>query len=273
MADAATSRYKARKQGLGDNTNTWGDTKLNDDLDIIDRGSKGYEAIAMTGDTTLSWANYTTNNSGQVANIKLTGSLSSVANLTVPSVEWVWNSINNQTGQTITVKTSAGTGVSIPTGYQAAVYCDATDCYFATPTRFGGNIYAGGQVKNLTDASANQDAVSKLQMDNAIAAASISGTGNTLKVTSADTTSKYLNGALTTQVGGVTSLTVSVINPGANEQLLFETTTTTATTSAAGIIEIATNAEALTATDTGRSLTPAAALVLVNSRAILAANI
>jgi len=215
MTDSATTRYKVRKQSLGSNVNSWGDAKLNDSLDILDRGSKGYQSIAMTGDLTLSWSNYSASNQGQVAVVNLTGSLTSAASLIVPSVEWQWDAIINATGQTITVKTSAGTGVTIPTGYRAAVYCDATDCYGATPTRAFGDIYAGGQIKNVTAGTVSTDAVNKTQMDAAIAAASITGTGNTLKVTSSDTTSKYLDTAVT--VSG--ALSKSVTNPSGNEAL------------------------------------------------------
>ena len=216
MTDTASSRYKARKQSLGSNTNTWGDTKLNDVIDTIDRGSKGYESTAITGDLTLSWSNYTVTNPGQVAVYNLTGSLSSSATITVPSVEWAWDSIRNATGQTITVKTSAGSGVTIPNGYRMAVYCDGTDCYSASPTRLIGDLYAGGQIKNLTaGTSGSTDAVNVTQMDAAIAAASITGTGNTLKVTSSDTTSKYLNTALATSK----AISNAVTNPGANETI------------------------------------------------------
>lgn len=200
MADTATTRYKLRKQSLGSNVNTWGDNKINDDLDIIDRGSKGYQSIAMTGDTTLSWSNYSTSNQGQVANIALTGSLSSAANLIVPSVEWTWDTISNATGQTITVKTSAGTGVSIPTGYRAAIYCDGTDCYAGSPTRFFGDIYTGGQIKNMTAGTAALDAVNKTQMDAAIAAASSASVVGTVKVDSL-ANAAFLGAALTAGQG------------------------------------------------------------------------
>lgn len=41
MTDTATSRYGARQQSQGSNTNTWGDDKLNEALWLFDRGSKG----------------------------------------------------------------------------------------------------------------------------------------------------------------------------------------------------------------------------------------
>lgn len=220
MTDTATSRYGARKQSLGSNVNTWGDTKLNDVIDLFDRGSKGYQSLTITGDTTLSWTSYATTNDGQVATLKLAGSLSSAANLIVPSREWAFTVINS-TGMTVTVKTSAGTGVDIPTGYQASLYCDATDVKNAAPT------VIGAKLGSVTSGTATTDAVNKGQMDTAIAAATTSTTAGTVRVTSTDTTAKFLASAVTQQVGsltttqvaGLTSLQISTINAGANEQL------------------------------------------------------
>src|SRR5688572_5025973 len=98
MTDTATSRFGARQQSQGSNTNTWGDDKLNEVLRLFDRGSKGIQSLAMTGDTTLSWTSYVATNDGQCAILILTGSLSTAANLIVPSVEWHWDLIKNSTG-------------------------------------------------------------------------------------------------------------------------------------------------------------------------------
>ncbi|MDX2143023.1 MAG: hypothetical protein SFV19_06690 [Rhodospirillaceae bacterium] len=214
MVDTATARFGARKQSLGSNVNTWGDTKLNDVLDLFDRGAKGYQSIAMTGDATLSWTNYAAANQGQVQTVKLTGSLAAAASLIVPSREWAFTVIN-AAGHTVTVRTSAGVGVAIPTGHQAALYCDGNDVANAAPTVLGGSLRAGGRIANVTAASEGSDAVNKAQMDAAIGLATTSSSPGTLRVTAVDTTAKFLNTALT--VSG--SLTKTVNNPGANETL------------------------------------------------------
>ena len=214
MADTATTRMGLRKQSLGSNVNTWGDTKLNDGLDIIDRATKGYESVTMTGDTTLTWTSYATTNQGQVQTLKLAGSLSAAANLVIPSREWSFTAIN-ATGQTVTVKTAAGSGVAIATGYQAALYCDATDVINAT------SRYAGGRIGNVTAATETTDAVNKAQMDAAIAAATTSSTAGTVKITSTDTTAKFLATAVTTSITGYLTLQIGTIYPSSNEQLQF----------------------------------------------------
>lgn len=207
MTDTATSRYKARQQSQGSNTNTWGDDKLNEVLRLLDRGSKGYQALAMTGSTTLTWTNYVATNDGQCAVLKLTGSLSSAANLVVPSTEWQWDCIWNTTGQTITVKTSAGTGVAIPNGRKAAVFCDATDCYLSAP-----NI-----IDSITLAN-NRDSVDKLALETAISNASLPASAGTALVSATDTTAGYLGTKITDGAG----IDITQNNPGANESLLVE---------------------------------------------------
>jgi hypothetical protein len=220
MVDTPTARFGARKQSLGSNVNTWGDTKLNEVLDLLDRGTKGYQAVAMTGDTTLAWTNYAAANPGQVQTIKLTGALSAAASLVVPSREWAFTVVN-AAGHTVTVKTSAGAGVAIPAGYQAALYCDGIDVRNAAPTVLGGAVQiagalqVNGRIGNVTSAAADTDAVTKAQMDAAIAAATTSSSPGTVRVTSTDTAAKFLNAAIS--VSG--ALTKTLTNPGANEGL------------------------------------------------------
>lgn len=206
MTDTATDRYKARQQSQGSNTNTWGDDKLNEVLRLLDRGSKGYQALAMTGDTTLTWTNYVATNDGQCSVLKLTGSLSSAASLTVPSTQWQWDVIWNTTGQTITVKASAGTGVAIPNGRKAAVFCDATDCYLSVP-----NILDSITLTN------NRDSVDKLALETAIANASLPASAGTVLVSATDTTAGYI-GAKIDPDGDLTS---SVASSGGNETLVL----------------------------------------------------
>jgi hypothetical protein len=214
MVDTATARFGARKQSLGSNLNTWGDTKLNEVLDLIDRGTKGYQAIVMTGDTTLNWTTYAAGNQGQVQTIKLTGSLALPASLVVPSKEWAF-SVINATGNTVTVRTNAGTGVSLPTDYQAALYCDGIDVGNASGSLVSGALRVNGRISNVTAATSSTDAVNKAQMEAAIALATYSTSPGTLRVTATDTTAKFLDNALV--VSG--ALAKTILEADGNETL------------------------------------------------------
>jgi len=196
MADSATSRFKARKQSLGSNVNTWGDDKLNDVLDLFDRGGKGYQAVALTGDVTWTWTNYSTSNAGQVAIVKFTGSLSSAATVTVPSTEWAWL-MWNAAGAAVTVSTSAGAGVTLQNGDRAILYCDGTDVVSIAPTLFpSGNITISGKIDGLTAGTASGEAVEYDQLNAAIAAGGGSGAADGTVKMDALATSVYLNSAV-----------------------------------------------------------------------------
>lgn len=238
MTDTATARYGARQQSQGSNTNTWGDDKLNEVLRLFDRGSKGVQTLVLTGNTTLSWTNYTATNDGQCAVLKLAGSLSAPAVLIVPSVEWTWDLIGNATGQTVTVKTAAGTGVSIPAGRGVPIYCDGADCAnrmgaaipsaasVAGELAVAGALSIAGKISGVAAGTAATDAVNKTQMETALATAGLPATAGAVLNSSSDTTAGYLaqkitmgfSTATTTQLSGLLSVQLSTKNAGSNEK-------------------------------------------------------
>ena len=192
MADSATTRNRLRKQSLGSNVNTWGDTKLNEVLDCVDQITDGVETIALSNssDYTLTTSNYTVSDQAKQRVLWFTGSLSSAVNVIMPSVEKVFL-VYNVSGANLTIKTSSGAGVTIPTGFKNLVYSNGSVVYshpdyFNGAVKINGAVEVAGKVTNLTTGTADSDAVNKGQMDSAIAA-STSGTGaGTVKVTSAD---------------------------------------------------------------------------------------
>lgn len=251
MTDTATSRYKARQQSQGSNTNTWGDDKLNEAFRLYDRGSKGYEAIAMTGDATLSWTNFIATNSGQIANAKLTGSLSSAANLTVPSVEWHWDAFWNTAGQAVTIKTSAGTGIAVPNNRQTQLFNDGTDVFSAAAN------WLPNYASTLTNAG---DVVVKTTLETAIATASLPATSGTVLNSAADTTAGYLgqkiavagNLALTTQNGGADEDALITHTPYWATPTVVTTGTTATADKGVYLCRTSTGAITLTLPATGR---------------------
>lgn len=215
MVDTPSARYGAREQSLGSNVNTWGETKLNQVIDLLDRGSKGYQSLTVTGDATITWTNYVATNDGQVATLVLSGT-PAACTLTFPSKEWCFD-VLNATTVTITLKCSGGTGIAIPASRTVRLYCNATDIFSATPN----------YLPNATTLTNNQDLVSYLQMSTAIATAALPATAGTVRNSAADTTAGYLSqklttnvsGLTTTQVAGLTSVQLSTVHAAANEQI------------------------------------------------------
>ena len=206
MADTPTNRYGARQQSLGSNTNTWGDTKLNEVLQLLDRGSKGFQALTVNGDATITWTNYVATNDGQVATIKLvTGSVADAFALTFPSKEWAF-AVWNNTAHAATIKCSGGTGVTIPANRKVRLFCDGTDIGDSTPNYLP-------TATTLTNA---QDVPSYTQVQTLLANAALPASEGAILNSAADTTAGYLTQklAVTSSTG---ELAKSTDNPAGNE--------------------------------------------------------
>lgn len=232
MTDTASSILLLRLQSTGSNTNLWGGY-LNTAMSTIERASKGYQELAVTGDATISWTNYSASNDGAVAALKLTGS-PAASSLTFPSKQH-FLFVYNATSATITIKCSGGTGVALATGQRALLWCDATDFYNAAPTIFPtADITFAGKLRGVTAGSAATDAVNKTQMETAIATLLAGTVTGLVLVSSGDTTADYFQSKFTTQVTGQVTLQTSLLNAGANEKLQLNLTVPTLSLSDGG---------------------------------------
>jgi hypothetical protein len=101
----------------GENSGTWGDI-TNDNLELIQQGFAGYEAVTVngTGTTTLDIIDATISN-GRNAVIKLTGTITGNIVVTIPdSIEKIYIIENGTVGVfTVEFKTVSGTGVTFAT--------------------------------------------------------------------------------------------------------------------------------------------------------------
>lgn len=127
------SNLKIQLMTTGENATTWGNvTNLN-------LGTALEEAIVGSADVTFASAAVTltltdTNSSQTARNMRLrcTGTTGgSTRNLVVPSIEKPYI-VQNDCADSIVVKTSAGTGITVPAGKTMWVYSDATNVVDAT---------------------------------------------------------------------------------------------------------------------------------------------
>lgn len=121
------SSLKIQLMATGENATTWGN------VTNINLGTAIEEAITGSADVAFSDANQTLtladSNASQTARnlrLNLTGTATAGYNLVVPSIEKVYI-VNNGTDGTITVKTSAGTGIAVPSGKTMWVFADGTN--------------------------------------------------------------------------------------------------------------------------------------------------
>ena len=127
------SNLKLQLMATGENLATWGN------VTNVNLGTALEEAVVGSADVTFASSNVTltlTNaNTTQTArNLRLnligtTGG--STRNLVVPSIEKVYI-VNNTCADSVVVKTSAGTGITVPTGKTIWVYNDGTNVVDAT---------------------------------------------------------------------------------------------------------------------------------------------
>jgi hypothetical protein len=134
MPSTPSTRLRVELQALGENLNTWGDTRLNAALQRLEEAIADVTSQDVgSSDWTPTSTNYVADQSRSAAFI-LTGTLTGARVVTVPTVEKLYL-IDNQTTQgafTLTVKTAAGSGYALRPGPQW-VYCNGTDVARAEP--------------------------------------------------------------------------------------------------------------------------------------------
>ena len=136
MASTYSSNLKIELIGTGDQSGTWGATTNNNfsnvfEQAIVGRGNPNYLADA---NLTLT---YTDTVSSQTArnlylNVASSVSLTTTRELVVPTINKTYVVENNTSGgQSITVKTAAGTGITIGNGEKVPLYVNGTDVVYA----------------------------------------------------------------------------------------------------------------------------------------------
>jgi hypothetical protein len=121
------SSLKIELIGTGEQDGTWGDTTNTNLGTAIEQAITGSGDVTFTGaDVTLTLAN---TNSAQVArNLRLVcvGTSGGARQLIVPSIEKQYI-VKNELADTVTIKTSAGTGIAVPAGKTMTVFNDGTN--------------------------------------------------------------------------------------------------------------------------------------------------
>lgn len=132
MASTYSTNLKIELIGTGEQVGTWGAT-TNDNFSnvfeqaIVGRGTANFPSDA---NLTLTFTNSVASQTARNLYLNATSSVSLTAtrDLVVPTINKTYIVENNTTGsQSIRVKTSAGTGITIPNGVKAFLYVNGTD--------------------------------------------------------------------------------------------------------------------------------------------------
>lgn len=128
MATVFTSNLRLALPTTGAEAGSWG-TTVNDGITtLVDTAITGLASLSMTtADYTLSTANGATDEA-RCMFLTIGGTPGAARNIIVPALSKLYIVYNNSTGgYAQTVKTSAGTGISVPNGSRAVLYCDGTN--------------------------------------------------------------------------------------------------------------------------------------------------
>lgn len=134
MPSSYTTSLRLVLPVTGELTGTWGTTVNNGLTELVEDALAGTAAVTMTdANYTLSTANEAVDEARCMFIVLSGGSLSATRDVICPAVSKLYFVQNNTTGgQSIRFKTSAGTGITIPNGARAVLYCDGTNVTTAT---------------------------------------------------------------------------------------------------------------------------------------------
>lgn len=134
MPSTPTSNLRLEIQATGENDSTWGD-KANVVFQLLeDAISKRVPLTLTSSDITLTALNYVSDQARSLC-LACSGVLSANVNVIVPAVPKMYLVSNDTTGSyTLTVKTSAGTGIVVEQGALVVVFCDGTNVVGVAPS-------------------------------------------------------------------------------------------------------------------------------------------
>lgn len=247
----ATNYLEIEDMTNGSNNNTWGDT-TDANLAILELAIARYLPLSTTGGTTT-----LTTAQNRYPLILVTGVLVSNAVITVRTFEKHFVVINSTTGAfTVTIKTSAGTGKTLPRGSATQVYCDGTNVSLARR-----------QVIPHAAGAGTADAITAVFEPATIAAEIQDGYMWAVEALGANTvTAPTFNpdvtGALTIKKNGAQALAVGDIPRAGYKMLLMYDASGTHVELLNPVATAASTTEALTGTDAAKFVTPDALAAL-----------
>lgn len=129
MASTYSTALRLELMATGDQSGTWGDTTNTNLGTLLEQAITGYLSVAQgdVANLTLTTNNGATDQSRNMV-VNLTGAMTAARNVVVPTANKLYLVKNSTTGGfAVTVKTAAGTGVTVPATTARWVYCDGTN--------------------------------------------------------------------------------------------------------------------------------------------------
>jgi len=145
MASTYSPTLRLELIGTGEQSGLWGDTTNSNLGALLEQAITGVQNIPISDvDYTLTALNGSVDQArNAVLIVTSIATLTGARNIIIPGAEKLYIVKNSTTGgQNIVVKTSGGTGVTVPNGAVLQLYCDGTNChtslnYLTSPTLGG----------------------------------------------------------------------------------------------------------------------------------------
>jgi hypothetical protein len=133
MPSTFTTSLRLTLPATGENPGSWGNLVNIGITNLVDSSIAGYAAVTMTdADYTLTTDNGLPDEARKML-LNISGTLTTARNVICPTASKLYFIKNATTGGfAITLKTSAGTGISIPNGRSMVLMCDGTNVREAT---------------------------------------------------------------------------------------------------------------------------------------------
>ena len=128
MPSTYSTNLKLELIGTGDQSGTWGNTTNTNLGTLIEEAICGVGTVVIpNADTTITIADGASSEARKIV-LTVTGTLTAARNLIVPTINKVYIVHNNTAGgYAVTVKTSAGSGVAVPSGQKRLLYVNSTN--------------------------------------------------------------------------------------------------------------------------------------------------
>jgi len=132
MASTFTTNIRLEQQEDGSNPNSWGTVLNNNVIALIDDAIAAYTTIALTNETVTLTNENGASDQARSAFLELTGTLTSSVNVVLPAKSkgyFVRNKTTPDASETVTIKTLAGTGLTLADDYRGWVVCDGVSVH------------------------------------------------------------------------------------------------------------------------------------------------